>query len=84
MAVYGREHFTCAYKHVALEQGGMPGNETERVELVANQLTKGSQARKKTLSHENIINPPRSMRYCRGSVNKISRRSNILVRYRGL
>ena len=65
----------------AWEQGRFT---VERVELVAKQLTKGSEARKETSSHVNIISPPRSMRYCRGRVNKISRKSNILVRYRGL
>lgn len=25
MAVYGREHYKCTYKGVALEQGGTPG-----------------------------------------------------------
>ena len=60
-AVYGREHYTCTYKGVALEQGLVT---VERVELVASQQTKGSLARKETSSQVNIINPPRSMRYC--------------------
>ena len=60
MAVYGREHHSCTYKGVALEQGLVT---VERVELVAKQLTKESQARKETSSHVNIINPSRSMRY---------------------
>ena len=70
-AVYGREHYRCTYKGVALEQGLVT---VEHVELVAKQLTKGSQARKETSSHVNIISSPRSMCYCRGNVNKISRK----------